>query len=162
LSGKPFYEHFKHMVTSPKIEAEFNPGGRDYAVFQYLKERGLQIMVPSRRSEEIIENIAFGNGESDRLSGADKELLALALDLKQQGKNPILISDDYAMQNLAAILTLRCQSISQHGITNKFKWERRCRGCGRQVEPQMTQCPICGSSVVHVVKKKSRMKKPEM
>jgi UPF0271 protein len=159
LSGKPFYDRLEHMISSPKIEAEFSPGGKDYQVFQYLKEKGLQIRAPTLQSINRIRTIAHIHGEIDRLSDADKELLALAFEIKeQQEKEPILVSDDYSMQNVASLLSISFQSVSQQGITKKFKWERRCRGCGRHVEPQMTCCPICGSSVVHVIKQRQRMK----
>ena len=159
LSGKPFYERLNHMMASPKIEDEFSQGGRDYTILQFLKQKGLHIATPTRESKDIVSDIAQRLGESDRLSAADLELLALAVDIKEQKRKiPIIISDDYAIQNLANSLSISFQTISQKGITKKFKWERRCRGCGIRVEPQITICSICGSSVVNVVKDKKRIK----
>ena len=158
FSGKPL--NFDKMMTTSKIADEFKPGGRDYRRFQLLLEKGLQIIDPSVKSYKKIEEIIKGLGEQARLSYADISILALAFDINlSQEIIPIIVTDDYSIQNIAIHMGLSIQSINQHGITKRFKWERRCRGCQRKVSDDVDVCPDCGSSITHLVKKTYPLKK---
>lgn len=160
LSGKPFYNQMDSFMTAPLISDEFTPGGRDYNLFQLLKQKGLQIRSPKKESRKRIVEIVKNHGEYSRLSDADCELLALALEVKnEKSYQPVILTDDYAMQNIANALNISFQSLSQKGITKRFKWQSRCRGCGRIVDSTMKDCPICGSDLVQVVVKKHPVNK---
>jgi UPF0271 protein len=159
FSGKPL-NGFEMMMTTSKIADEFKPGGRDYQRFQFLIEQGLRIIDPSEHSLKETERIIQTFGEKKRLSSADISLLALAKDLsKDQKEKPVIITDDYSIQNIAIHMGISIQSMNQNGITKRFKWERRCRGCRRTVSDDVDVCPDCGSSIINVVKKKYPLKK---
>lgn len=160
LSGKPLHFEEHMMITTDKISKELTPGGRDYFTFQLLLEKGLKIMKPSEQSIKLIEKNIKKSGEEKRLSEADKELIALAYEIKKQGEfNPFIVTDDYSIQNIADQLQINIQSISQKGITKRFKWERRCRGCGIHIKEDVDACPICGSSIKNIVTRKKTIKK---
>lgn len=128
-------------------------------MFQYLREKGLQLHRPSNKALEKIQHAIEQMGEKKRLSTADQSVLALAFDLNEtEGKKAIILSDDYSIQNIASVLHIHFQSVSQKGITKTFKWIRRCRGCGRKLSEEETECPICGSSAKFVVDKQCRKK----
>lgn len=158
LSGKPIDMKNSTTATTPKISDELKPSGRNYQAFQYLKEKGLCILTPSNESIKEIDRTAIETGDIGRLSGADKELLALALDLKKEGeKHPIILTDDYSIQNVAYVLKIEYENISEPGITKKFKWISRCRGCGRRYEENISKCPICGTKTKKIISSKESL-----
>ena len=84
LAGKPLIFPDATMVTTPAIENELKPGGRDYQRFQLLKEKGLILMQSSKKTQTEIVNTAESLGEKTRLSPADISLLSLAKELHKQ------------------------------------------------------------------------------
>jgi len=146
LSGKPINLDNANMSTTPGVSEELKPGGRDYRTFQLLQEKGLIIQSPSKESVNKINKTAEETGDKERLSTADIEILALALDInKDVNKETIILTDDYSIQNVANTLNIKFQSFSQRGITKKFKWMYRCPGCGKRFKESIKICPICGS-----------------
>ena len=146
LSGKPISLGDAAMITTPAVSEELKPGGRDYRTFQFLLEKGLSIMSPSKKSMDTIQKTAEETGDVNRLSSADIEILALALDInKDEDNEAIILTDDYSIQNVASTLNIKYQSFSQRGIIKKFKWLSRCPGCGKQFKESVKICPICGT-----------------
>ena len=154
LSGKSLHGQQLTLVTTPGVSDEFSPGGRDYRTFELLKELGLAIQTPSPESVAFVKNTAQRTGDDRRLSTADIEVIAVALDInKKPNHEAIILSDDYSIQNVASTLKINFQAILQKGITKKFKWVSRCPGCGKQFHETQKICPICGtatkSSLLH-------------
>jgi len=146
LSGRPIELGEAAMITAPAASEELKPGGRDYRTFQFLLEKGLSIIAPSKESIDIIQKTAEETGDFNRLSTADIEILALALDInKDEEAVAIILTDDYSIQNVASTLNIKYQSFSQKGIIKKFKWQYRCPGCKKQFKETVTICPICGT-----------------
>lgn len=123
----------------------------DYRIFEYLKEKGLKILKPSNENMERVEELAREGGEERRLSLTDKELLALALELKEND-DVIVVTDDYSMQNLADFFGIEYIGISQKGISKRFVWRYRCEGCEKVFKRYVASCPVCGSSLRTFVK----------
>jgi UPF0271 protein len=59
----------------------------------------------------------------------------------------MLVTDDYAMQNVAERLDLDIEPIARDGITEAREWRFQCVGCGRTFDEQRERCPICGSDL---------------
>jgi len=146
LSGIPLQGD---MVTSPLIEKEFTPGGASWRTFQYLKKAGMTILLPSTDSLAKIQDASEKTGDMNRLSAADKEILALAYDFKKEG---MLLSDDYSIQNIARLLDIRYSPLRQKGITEIRQWVYRCTGCKR-VSTKGGICLVCGSPMKMLGKK---------
>lgn len=160
LSGKPINLDKVKMVTTPGISKELKPGGRDYQSFQFLIERGLSIRSPSKESINKIKTTSNKTGDANRLSKTDVEILALALDIsKDDEKEAIILTDDYSIQNVANVLNIKFETISQSGITKRFKWTCRCRGCGKKFKENIRICPICGAETKTVISSKKVIKK---
>lgn len=158
LSGKPITLEEKQMVTSPAVSAEVNPGGRDHRNFEFLVEKGLVIRSPSESSKHLIQQAAKKTGDLMKLSVADIEILALAIDInKEKSKEAIVLTDDYAVQNVSSTLNIKFQGFSQRGIRKKFKWNYRCPGCGKQFQDPIKNCPICGTQTKITPLKKERI-----
>lgn len=109
----------------------------------------VKVLEPSADSMQKVKELARKTG--DQISGTDSKLLALSLDMKEKGG--ILLSDDYAIQNLAVLLDIPYQRISMPGITRVFKWVAVCPACGREYPSNTAQCPDDGSKLKRKPKK---------
>jgi UPF0271 protein len=87
-------------------------------------------------------------GESN-LSPTDRRLLALALQLREEGLDPVLVSDDYSVQNTASKLGLGFRSRGAKGITKRLVWLTYCPGCRRTFDKEQegNVCPVCGTEL---------------
>jgi len=156
LSGKPINFDDIEIFTTTGVTKEINPG-KDYLLFQVLLEKKLKIYTPSKDSIEKVNNTSLKTGDLTRLSAVDKKILALALDVKKEGKKPVIVTDDYSIQNIANTLKIEYVGINQQGITKKFKWIYQCKGCGKKFKENIQVCPICGDKTKNIVFKKTEL-----
>jgi rRNA maturation endonuclease Nob1 len=158
LSGKPIMITDAKIVTTPGVSDEFNPGGRDFRTFELLKETGLTIQIPSKEAINAVKQTAQQTGDDRRLSIADIEIVALALDInKNPDQEVTILSDDYSIQNVASTLNIKYQGFLQKEITKKFKWVSRCPGCGKQFNEIKKICPICGTATKNSLSQKKNL-----
>lgn len=140
---------YPSMITVSKVLKEI----KDVDSVNYLSLLDIKVRDPEVESVEVVKSAARKTGDVYKLSDTDLHLLALALDLKKEGEEPIIVTDDYSIQNVAKVFGIKTDSIVQRGIREEFKWIRICKGCKRRVEKGKT-CPICGSEVYLVRVKK--------
>jgi UPF0271 protein len=160
LSGKPINLDNAIMITTSSVSNELKPGGRDYQTLQFLIEKGLSINSPSQDSINKIKTISNETGDIDRLSEVDIDVLALALDINAENdKEAVILTDDYSIQNVAQVLNIKFESISQRGITKRFIWSRQCLGCGKNFKENLKTCPICGSATKKIVTGRTNIRK---
>jgi UPF0271 protein len=129
-----------NIYTVPEVTRELKSSEAAVALQESLKE-GLKIESPLKTDVETVTEKAKSSGDYLRLSQADIDLLAKALEL-----SGTLVTDDYSIQNVAALLGIETQPIQQARIKRVLKWRRRCVGCGRLYESEAI-CPVCGSDV---------------
>ncbi|HZD12154.1 MAG TPA: hypothetical protein VE177_01370, partial [Candidatus Binatus sp.] len=93
--------------TVHRVEDELAQGTMPYLRFRLSREKGsLVVRVPSDDARRTVEATTSRTGEAGFLSAADRDVVALALDLKIEGHDPIVVSDDYGVQNLSEHLNL--------------------------------------------------------
>ena len=108
----------------------------------------LRIEAPSKESLRKVAEQAKSLGDRPALSRADSSILALAVDLLRDGKNPTIVSDDYAIQNVAEGMGVAYQSLSSLGIRQKYKWIYYCPACFRRyLAGDMQTCSVCGTKL---------------
>jgi UPF0271 protein len=107
----------------------------------------LRIQTPTAEALRMVVEKANSLGDRLVLSKTDSSILALALDLQREGKIPIIVSDDYAVQNVAEGIGLTYQSLSTYGIRQKFKWTYYCPACFRRYSNENKVCIICGTKL---------------
>ena len=109
----------------------------------------LKIQTPAPSSLKEIGDKARTLGDKVALSKADASVLALALDLLREGKNPILVSDDYAVQNVAEEIGIAYQPLATLGIRQKFDWTFYCPACFRRYPGagDLEVCQVCGTKL---------------
>ncbi|MDY6779077.1 MAG: DNA-binding protein, partial [Halobacteria archaeon] len=77
--------------------------------------------------------------DRSEITETDLRLIAAALEL-----GATLVTDDYAMQNVAERLDVEVEMIAQEGIDEERDWKFQCQGCGRVFDEEK-RCPVCGS-----------------
>ena len=110
--------------------------------FDALEGAGMRIHIPDEATVETVTRAARETGDADVLSITDVRLVATAFEL-----DATLVTDDYAMQNVAERLGVDVEVIAQDGITERRDWLFQCQGCGREFDENRDRCPICGSSL---------------
>jgi len=100
-------------------------------------------------------------GDARYLSEADVEVLALALELKSAGLDPLIVTDDYSIQNVANQVGVNFASLMTYGIRLRFNWILYCPACHRKYpsDYKFNFCEVCGTEIKRKPLKKSPLKK---
>ncbi|HKZ48733.1 MAG TPA: PIN domain-containing protein [Thermoplasmata archaeon] len=137
LTGRQFAGE---LVSTPRITGEVRRKGLTSAEESFLER--VRVFAPSPEAAVRVAAVARSTGDDARLSPADAELLALALE-----RGCVLVTDDYSIQNVATVLGVRYEPVLELGIREVRRWHRRCTGCGRYFDEPVAECPVCGSAV---------------
>jgi len=132
----------------PTVINELTPDTLPHTRFSTSQESGhLTVKKPTPSSMKAVEEISSKVGDVGVLSKADLEVLGLALDLRQSGLSPTIVSDDYAVQNVSESLGVEHASLATFGIAKKFDWIYHCPACFRRysVEDAGRACRVCGT-----------------
>ena len=100
---------------------------------------GMHIHIPVADTVEKITRAARETGDAEELSETDLRLLAAAFEL-----DGVLVTDDYAIQNVAEHVDIAVKVIAREGISETREWTFQCQGCGREFDEHRDRCPICG------------------
>jgi UPF0271 protein len=139
------FESYSVPEVSDELRQQTGPS---YRLSVSTASGKMKIQSPSRSSLNEVLDEARALGDKVVLSGADRSIVALALDLSKEGKTPIIVSDDYAVQNVAEALELKYQSLATFGIREKFNWVLYCPGCFRKYPNGEAQdCLVCGTKL---------------
>lgn len=126
---------------------------RDQAALSYrlaisTSSGKLKIQSPTSQCLKQVLDEAKVLGDRVVLSKADASVLALALDLLREGRDPIVVSDDYAVQNVAEGIDIAYQSLATLGIRQKFEWTYYCPACFRRYSGvELEVCQVCGTKL---------------
>jgi UPF0271 protein len=116
---------------------------KSYSALESLIDAGnLKIIDPEEQFLKKIIKIARKTGDFSKLSSADLSILSLALQLKAT-----LISDDYAIINIAILLRIPIKTIATKGITKVRRWVTFCKACGKAYSPDISECMLCGNKL---------------
>ena len=132
------------IFTTPSVADEI-ADVRSRCRLEALLAAGLSVLQPTQESLERVPEAARWTGDLGRLSPADTDLLALSLDL-----GATVVTDDYAVQNVALSLGLGVSGILQRKARAR-RWRFRCPGCNRRY-PSAGTCPDCGSPLKRSLK----------
>ena len=113
-----------------------------------IESKKLLLQTPSNKFTQEIDINSKTTGDYKSLSMVDKELIALALELKKSIKNDfILYTNDYSMQNLCSELNIPFSPLIRDGIKSRIIWEVYCPFCkeAKKVEEFGKECERCGA-----------------
>jgi len=135
--------------TIPEVTHEVKDINSKTILETAIKDGYLQIIEPDLKSMERVQETIKSSGDVLRLSHVDQKLIALALHLKNQQENVIVITDDYTIQNALKILKIPFKSVLTSGIKQIYGWKLICKGCKKEYSDDypFDDCEICGSSI---------------
>ncbi|KTG08937.1 DNA-binding protein [Haloprofundus marisrubri] len=134
------YHTDEQVASIPDVQAELE--GEHAFRFDAMEGAGMHIHIPAEGAVETIGRAAEETGDADVLSETDMRLLATSFEL-----DATLVTDDYAMQNVAEHLGVSVKVIARDGIDEQRNWRFQCAGCGREFDEKHDRCPICGSDL---------------
>ncbi|WP_162224447.1 NOB1 family endonuclease [Halorussus amylolyticus] len=134
------YHTDEDTATIPMVREELE----DESVYRYdaMEGSGMHIHIPQDGAVERVRRAAEETGDLAELSTTDIRLVAAAFEL-----DATLVTDDYAMQNVAEHMDVSVEVIAQDGISEQRNWRFQCQGCGREFDENKDRCPICGSEL---------------
>ena len=140
-AGIPFASPDQGITTNLVFE-EIQHIKKNHGALDILLETDrLKLQDPNFTSIELVVNAAKKTGDIQKLSKADISAVALTYELKTN-----LITDDFAVSNLAKNLKLQVSPIMTKGIKDVGKWIHYCSGCGKQFS-SVEFCPNCGNKL---------------
>ena len=149
-AGIPFATPDQGITTSIVFE-EIQHIKKSHGALEILLEtKRLQVQDPDQINIDLVTIAAKKTGDVQKLSSADISAVALAYQLKT-----ILVTDDFAISNLAKNLGLQVQPIMTKGIKDVGKWIHYCAGCKKEFSG-VEFCPNCGNKLnAKLLKRKS-------
>ena len=134
------YHTDEPIASIPLVREELE----DESAFRFdaLEGSGMHMHIPEPETVERVERAARETGDLATLSDTDVRLVAASFELDAR-----LVTDDYAMQNVAEKLNVSVEVIAQEGIDEQRDWRFQCAGCGREFEENHDRCPVCGSDL---------------
>jgi len=143
LDASAFIDGFQTdepTATVPRVREEL----QDASTYRFdaLEGSGMYVHVPDQDAIDRVRRAARTTGDLDVLSETDVRLLAAALEL-----DATLVTDDYAMQNVADELDVPFEAVAKRGIDERRDWRFKCAGCGREFDEKKPRCPVCGSEL---------------
>ena len=125
-AGIPF-QSSKKCITTNAVYDEVKHIRRSYSPLEALIDAGNLIIVePEKVSLNKVIVCAKKTGDYRKLSQADISIIALALQLRKT-----LISDDFAVGNVATFLKIPVKTLAFKGISELRAWVSFCKACAR-------------------------------
>lgn len=134
------YHTADDTATVPSVRDELE--GESVYRYDAMEGADMYVHLPEGGTTERVRRAAENTGDGAVLSDTDVSLLAAAFEL-----DATLVTDDYAMQNVASRLDINAEVIAQDGIAEERDWSFQCQGCGREFDENKERCPICGSDL---------------
>ncbi len=149
-----------YSVTA--VEMELASGSLPWVRFRTAVENGkLKLRATKAEFLDRVKESSRDVGDVLFLSDVDLQVLALALELKNAGNEPLIVTDDYSIQNVANQLGLEFAPLMTFGIRFRLHWIRYCPACGRKYQPDYKhrKCEICGTELKRKPLKKTALKR---
>lgn len=147
------------LYSVPAVEEELAAKSLSRLRFDAAVERGrLKVREPSSHYLEVVKRSSKEIGDMLFLSEADLQILALAMELKEGGHAPTIVTDDYSIQNVAEELGVAFTPLVTYGIRYLLHWLLYCPACRKKYPSDYSsdRCEICGTRL----KRKPLSKRP--
>jgi UPF0271 protein len=138
------------QYSVPMVRKELASKSMPWVRFKAAVEnRKLRVRKPKFPFLKKVKEASESVGDVRYLSEADMQVLALALELKTAGLDPLVVTDDYSIQNVANQMGVNFTSLMTYGIKFRFDWILYCPACHRKYPPdyKFKSCEICGTEL---------------
>tara|TARA_Y100000590_G_scaffold133592_1_gene152758 strand:- start:2083 stop:2550 length:468 start_codon:yes stop_codon:yes gene_type:complete len=140
-AGIPFTSENNFLTTSIVYDEIKHIKIKQDALEILQQTNRLQIREPSEDSIKKVIEIADKTGDRTTISKQDISIIALALEYETE-----LITDDFAVTNVAEQLQIKTCPLMTDGIKIIGKWISYCSACGKQFSKEK-ECSICGNKL---------------
>ena len=149
-AGIPFGSNEPNFITS-LVYDEIQHIKKSHDVVQILIEtKRLTIKDPDTVFLNKVKNAATESGDLINLTNEDISSISLSLQLHAE-----LVTDDFAMSNVAKNLGIAINPIMTNGIKTAGTWRYYCPACEINFS-KTSQCPNCGTSLKRKLIKKNQ------
>jgi len=134
----------------PMVREEIDENSMSWVRFKTAIDSGkLKMKTPDKFFMEEAKASATTVGDAFFLSDADLQVLALALELKSHGYSPLIVTDDYSIQNVANQMGIEFASLATFGIRFRLSWIRYCPACHKRFPANCRSktCDVCGTGL---------------
>ncbi|ABK76662.1 nucleic acid-binding protein [Cenarchaeum symbiosum A] len=138
-AGVPFGTSDTYHTTPQVFEEVRHIRGRQGVLDTLVGMGRIVIREPGTESLGKARSAAEKTGDVHELSAEDLSVLALSIETGGE-----LLTDDFAVSNVAAILGIKIVPIMTAGIKRAGRWIRYCPGCKKRFNG-VTECPRCGN-----------------
>ena len=138
-AGVPFRSSSDCYTTSLVYDEIKHIKKNHDALGTLLETNRLKIREPDAYSTKAATDAAKNTGDYPQLSKQDLSIIALCIELDGE-----IISDDFAISNVAKNLGLKISPIMTQGIKDVGKWVHYCPGCKTNHESGK-ECPMCAT-----------------
>ena len=140
-AGIPFSSNEPSYIT-PLVYNEIDHIKKDHdAIHILIETKRLTVNEPEDKFVTAASDAAKKSGDFSNLSNEDISTIALSLQL-----NAELVTDDFALSNVAKNLNIKVIPVMTAGIKNVVTWIYYCPGC-RVNFSKVTECPRCGNKL---------------
>jgi len=150
------------QYSVPMVEKELFSDSLSWTRFKAAVEnKKLHIKEPDMAFVKRIKEASKTVGDISFLSEADLQVLALALQVKKSGEAPLIVTDDYSIQNVANQIGVEFAPLMTFGIRFRLHWIRYCPACYRKypADYKSKVCKICGTRLKRKPLKRHLLKK---
>jgi UPF0271 protein len=140
-AGVPFRSSEDYYTTSLVYDEIQHIKKNHDALGILLETNRLKIREPDGQSTQAAIKAAKNTGDFPQLSKQDISIIALGIETKGQ-----IITDDFAISNVAKNIGLNIVPIMTKGIKDVGKWIHYCPGCKASYQ-NGKECSICGTAL---------------
>jgi len=150
------------QYSVPMVKGELTSNSLPWVRFNTAIESGkLRVRTPDIRFLDRVKKASKTVGDLRSLSDVDTQVLALALELETKDHDPLIVTDDYSIQNVANQLGVNFTSLMTFGIRFKLHWILYCPACHRKYPPdyKLKLCEVCGTQLKRKPLRKTPVRK---
>jgi endoribonuclease Nob1 len=147
-AGVPYTNTSENLVTTPDVISEVS-NERTRSLIALSK---LNVLQGTPENLKKVKQAAMKTGDTT-MSKADMSVLALCLSISEEGKDAVLLSDDFAVENVASRLGIKARPLMTGGIKKVSEWVFFCPACGKRYQKQRIDCLVCGTKLEKRLKK---------
>ncbi len=138
-AGIPFSTTDEFFTTSLIFDEIKHIKKNHDAIGTLMETKRLKISDPDAEFVDKIKAASKKTGDFNQLSKQDISVIALCLQM-----NGEIITDDFAISNVAKNLNLKVSPLMTSGINDVGNWIHYCPGCRKNFESG-SECPLCGT-----------------
>ena len=148
IIGGFYSKNYANFTTSGAI-LEIKDLKSELLLRSAIENGHIKVDEPDPEDITEINQVITSSGDILRLSDVDRCIVALAFKFKRNGFKPIVVTDDYSMQNTLKTIRIDYQSVLTPGIKEIINWVKICKGCKKRYpsDYKFEECEICGSPI---------------